>query len=169
MTTELPSKHLLTPNVVNGIPFFRRINWWPWITLVMVLIIVVGIIFFMRRTSNTPKDILTDLSIPEEKKNNTTKDQSFQAVFLDNGQVYFGKLLEQNNAFYRLENVFYFKQNSSPGTEKKQPDSPLVKLGLEVHGPKDFMEISKAHILFIEDLRADSQVLKAIEEYQNKK
>jgi hypothetical protein len=42
----------------------------------------------------------------------------------------------------------------------------LVKLGNELHGPVDEMHISKAQILFYEDLKTDGQVVKAIQAYK---
>lgn len=93
----------------------------------------------------------------------------YQAIFLDNGQVYFGKLVRREGDFYRLEDVFYFKQNSqTPGAAKDQnQDVSLSKLGSEVHGPEDFMEINRDHIIFIEDLQDDSKIVKAITEYKS--
>jgi hypothetical protein len=41
----------------------------------------------------------------------------------------------------------------------------LVKLGNELHGPKDEMTINKAHIIFVEDLKADGKVVTAIDKY----
>jgi len=42
----------------------------------------------------------------------------------------------------------------------------LIKLGNEIHGPADSMIITKDHILFIEQLKDDSKVVRAIKEYQ---
>jgi hypothetical protein len=89
----------------------------------------------------------------------------YQAVFLDNGQTYFGKLSRKGD-FYRLSNVYYidFRQNPQDPAASAA-DMKLVKLGGEVHGPEDFMDINKDHVLFIEDLSEESKVAKAIAEY----
>ena len=42
----------------------------------------------------------------------------------------------------------------------------LVKLGDELHGPADKMEINRDQILFIEDLKPNSQVVMAIKNYK---
>ena len=89
----------------------------------------------------------------------------YQAVFLDNGQVYFGKL-KTGNDFYELTDVFYL-QAGSAGVD--QASLSLLKLGNEAHGPEDKMQINKDHVLFIEDMKSDSKVVSAIQEYKSKK
>ncbi len=90
--------------------------------------------------------------------------EGYQAVFVDNGQTYFGKLQKTRGDFYLLTNVFYLSpgSNTSPGS-----NLALSKLGLEAHGPEDKMEINKDHILFIETMKNDSKVVQAIEAYKN--
>lgn len=95
---------------------------------------------------------------------------SYQAVFLSNNQVYFGKLSSANAQYPILRDIYYL-QITQPLQPKDEtaPPSPninLVKLGSEIHGPLDEMRINRDHILFIEDLKADSQVAKAIEDYK---
>src|SRR3989338_9567910 len=50
----------------------------------------------------------------ESKKIN---DKQYQAVFLNNGQVYFGKIQGLNNKYVDLTNVFYIENNASTGTQ----------------------------------------------------
>lgn len=84
---------------------------------------------------------------------------AYQAVFLNNGQVYFGKLSNENGQYPKLRDVFY--------VQVTQPQNiNLVKLGSELHGPTDEMKISRTQILFIENLRADSQVVQSILQYK---
>ncbi len=42
----------------------------------------------------------------------------------------------------------------------------MVKLGNELHGPEDEMFITKEHVLFYEDMKADGKVMQAIKEYK---
>jgi len=91
----------------------------------------------------------------------------YSAVFLDNNQVYFGKLSVGAGAFVTLRDIFYLQVNPSA----QQPintsrDISLVKLGNELHGPTDEMSINRSHILITEPLRQDSQVVQAIERYK---
>ena len=86
--------------------------------------------------------------------------KTYQAIFLDNGQVYFGLLERSRTDFYRLKDVYYIEQGFSALEPKA--DISLRKLGAEVHGPQDFMDINKEHILFIEDMGENSKVVQAI-------
>ncbi|MDB5266447.1 MAG: hypothetical protein JWN89_262 [Parcubacteria group bacterium] len=92
----------------------------------------------------------------------------FQAVFLTDGQVYFGKLDSYNSRFVLLKNVYYLKAAS--GLQQSTADTKsglnLIKLGGEAHGPEGDMYIAKDKILFLENLKNDSAVVKAIKNTQ---
>ena len=97
----------------------------------------------------------------------------YQAIFLTNGQVYFGRASNLNANYVILNDVYYLQvsQVLQPVQGKKEPQPQqsvnLAKLGItELHKPKDEMRINRAQIIFIEDLADDSQVIKAIEEYK---
>ena len=94
----------------------------------------------------------------------------FQAVFLSNNQVYFGKLERSTSQYPVLKEVFYLQitQTLQPRDETAPPaqNVSLVKLGGELHGPEDAMVINRDHILFYEDLKADSQVTTAIKQFK---
>lgn len=101
----------------------------------------------------------------------------FQAVFLTNGQVYFGKLSNVQNQYVTLENIYYLqvtpvlqtKTEGQPGSQasSQQQQLSLVKLGNELHGPVDKMSINRDQILFFEDLKDDGRVVKAIREFEH--
>ncbi len=108
----------------------------------------------------------------------------YQAVFLANGQVYFGKMQGEKGDYMKLANIYYLQvqQAVQPATSVKdekgnvvqqpastsQPDIRLVKLGSELHGPEDMMYIAKNQILFYEDLKDDSRVVQAINAFEKK-
>lgn len=108
---------------------------------------------------------------------------AYQAVFLTNGQVYFGKLSASNNNWVELSDIYYLqvtqnlqqattdvtKAPTSTGTAApNQSNIQLVKLGSELHGPTDKMHIDRDKILFWEDMKDDSKVVQAIGQYKNK-
>lgn len=93
-----------------------------------------------------------------------TPEAAFQAVFLTNGQVYFGSMQDTGGPFVQLSNVFYLQQDAEDAATEQ--DLALVKLGNELHGPEDTMHINRDHILFIEDLKDNSRVVQAIEGYR---
>ena len=134
----------------------KRGSPWVWIIVVLILI-VVGAIWWYRSTGL--------LGNSDQGSESSIGSGEYQAVFLDNGQVYFGKL-KTGNDFYELTDVFYL-QTGSAGVD--QASLSLLKLGNEAHGPEDKMQINKDHVLFIEDMKSDSKVVSAIQEYKSKK
>jgi hypothetical protein len=95
----------------------------------------------------------------------------YQAVFLQNGQVYFGKISTMNGRFMNLQNVFYLNSQSQSSdstqtsTNNKSDQFTLIKLGCELHGPYDQMIINRDQITFWENLKTDGQVVKTINEW----
>lgn len=89
----------------------------------------------------------------------------WQAVFLSNGQVYFGRLENYNRGYARLTSVYYLRAADAlqQGGGEANQSINLVKLGGELHGPEDEMFIPKDKIQFWENLKASSQVVRAIE------
>jgi len=94
-----------------------------------------------------------------------------QAVFLTNGQVYFGKLKSIGNDYLVLDNIYYLQvqqsvQNGTTTTSTDQNQAQLVKLGNELHGPEDEMQISSKQVLFWENLKNDGKVAQSIAKYK---
>jgi hypothetical protein len=126
--------------------------------IVALAIILVGVKICVAR--NTAADLL-----PAD---------AYQAVFLSNGQVYFGHLSSVGN-HYRLDDVYYIRQdvqdtsdtNSNSNTNSTSTDDSqfsVIRLGEEIHQPENLMVINKSDVMFWENLQADSRVLDAIEE-----
>lgn len=97
----------------------------------------------------------------------------YQAVFLDNGQVFFGKLKNTDGSYLRLEKAYYTKKQDLPtdATEEQKAavanNVSLVKVGDEVYGPENVMMVRSEQILFWQNLSADSKVAKAIDSAKN--
>lgn len=94
----------------------------------------------------------------------------YQAVFLNGGQVYFGKITTLNDKFVRLNDIYYLRVNQQVqpdgSTKATNQDISLVKLGCELHGPQDNMVINQSQVIFWENLKADGQVAKAVADFQ---
>jgi hypothetical protein len=95
-----------------------------------------------------------------------------QAVFLSNGQVYFGKIKSVNKEYVSLQQIYYLNVNQQvqPNQKTDTSDSSnqsvsLVKLGCELHGPTDQMIINRDQVTFWENLKTDGQVTKAITQW----
>jgi hypothetical protein len=84
----------------------------------------------------------------------------YQAVFLTNGATYFGKLQPQGDDWFLLSDVFYLSVSDQSGTQ-------LIKRGSEAQGPKEPMIISREQVLFIENLRDDSDIVALIKKFKS--
>ncbi|MBU0546314.1 hypothetical protein KKA13_03615 [Patescibacteria group bacterium] len=119
---------------------------------IIIVLLVAGTGFFVWKSKAQPK--------------------GYQAVFLSNGQVYFGKATDKDSKYVKMTNIYYLQLKQPLQSQNldtlNQTDLALIKLGNELHGPTDRMEINRDHILFIEDLRPDSKVAQAIEKYSAK-
>ncbi len=88
-------------------------------------------------------------------------ESKWQAVFLSNNQVYFGRLTSVDANYVALSHVYYLRtandlENQSSGSLN------LIKLGGEVHGPEDPIYIPKGSILFWENMKESSRVVQTI-------
>jgi hypothetical protein len=92
------------------------------------------------------------------------------AVFLSNGQVYFGNISTEDDRSLTLNNVYYIQTKGGQNADVPavSTDVALVKLGNELHGPEDYMEINRSSVLFIEKLKQSGKVAQAINSYQTK-
>jgi len=93
----------------------------------------------------------------------------YQAVFLTNGQVYFGKLTNVSKDFFKLNNIYYLTQNSSTdskGTTTTDGNYTLVKLGCQqIHDPYDQMVIETNQVSFWENLQDSGKVVTSINQF----
>ena len=127
--------------------------------VVVVLLLVLGFLFRDR------------LGVILNRNNAELSD--YQAVFLTNGQVYFGKISQTRDTYVVFRDIYYLQVNKQLQPADTQTASQsqlsLIKLGNELHGPDDLMHINRDQILFFEDLKSDGRVAQAITEYQKNK
>jgi hypothetical protein len=81
----------------------------------------------------------------------------YQAVFLANGQTYFGRYYDRIGAYAKIEDVYYLQQTESPNPDQA-PDTKLVRRGRELHAPAPRMLVPKSAVLFVEDLKDASPI-----------
>lgn len=106
-------------------------------------------------------------SSPLESKLVDTK--KYQAVFLNNGQVYFGNITSLNKQYVRLNNIYYLTQTSTTTNGQTATDGnyTLQKLGCQqIHYPYDQMVINRDQVTFWENLNDGGQVVTKIKEFQ---
>lgn len=84
----------------------------------------------------------------------------YQAVFLTNGSTYFGRLQQQGDEWFVLTDVFYLSVSEDSAPQ-------IIKRGSEPQGPREPMIIPQAQVLFIENLRDDSEIVAAIKRFKS--
>ncbi|HVW07704.1 MAG TPA: hypothetical protein VHC90_03935 [Bryobacteraceae bacterium] len=89
----------------------------------------------------------------------------YQAVLLNGGQVYYGKLENASGMYPVLRDVFYVVRKEDP--QNHQVANILVRRGKELHGP-EYMVLSRQSILFIEPVKEDSEIGRSIAARKNK-
>ncbi len=89
----------------------------------------------------------------------------FQAVFLTNGQAYFGHISEIGESSLVLEDIYYFKAS---GEAVSGQQLNLVRLEDEIYGPEDVIHISNSQVSYWQNLRSDSQVVKMINQLEGR-
>lgn len=132
----------------------------PWIVLAVVVVLALAALAFVFRGSFGPK---TDSGL-----------SGYQAVFLTNGQVYFGKMGRGSSDYVTMTDIYYLQENGQQqGSSTAQqaaaaanPQLSLVKLGNELHGPQDLMFINRSQILFYENMESSGKVAQAIAAYK---
>jgi len=124
--------------------------------------IIVGLIAVGFVAGILGSSLLTDwLKYDRYNKRDFIDLDAYQAVFLTSDQIYFGQLKNIGADYLLLSDVYYVKVTESGGQ--------LVKLGaIEPHGPTDKMIINKDQVLFWENMRFDSQVVKTIQSMKQK-
>ena len=133
-------------NEVVAIPMGAIRRTVAWIVAIAVVAIIGAMIW-------QQKDRFVAAAPPVDKN-------SYQSVFLVTNQVYFGKLqIDGDN--YLLTDVFYLSQPADPAAKGQ-----LVKRGNELHGPKEPMVIPSRSVLFLENMRDDSEVVVAIKAFK---
>jgi hypothetical protein len=160
---------MAAPGVGGGKkPTSRR----TWIVCGVAVVVVLAVIAGAMCMHNRHK------AFNENKNINASE---YQAVFLTNGQVYFGKLSDLNNKYVTISDIYYLQvqqgqngtdgkslQNASNSTDTNAQVS-LAKLGGELHGPEDKMHIASDQVLFWENLTGGGKVTQAINAYQKSK
>jgi len=95
-------------------------------------------------------------------------DTEYKAVFLDNGQVFFGRIEEAGPSYLVLKDVYYVRsQVIEREKDKNEVTNTLIKRGSEWHGP-DRMYINSNHITLIEPVSPSSRVGELIKEASKK-
>lgn len=142
------------PRRIKIISFGKNKKWLKRVVVGIAVVIVVALFFIFGGVENSDYD----------------KDK-WQTVFLNNGQVYFGHIVESGAGEVILRDVYY-PQKPVPlqqGTDTvQQGDFTIVKFGGEIYGTEDEMRINGDTVLFIANLKDDSKIIQAIKKHKDK-
>ncbi len=148
------------------------------VTVILILVLIFVVLLVVSKFTDV--NILGLSKSDQAETSAPAKASDWQAVFLTNGQVYFGKLKGENSNYPTLEDVYYLQVQEVPiqpaqaasneegvqEAQQTQQQMILVKFGTEMHRPMDKMYINKDHVLMYEDLSEESAVVKAIKNYK---
>ncbi len=125
-------------------PLFKVTAW-----LLVVIIIAAGAVYGFILYNKKPA---ADLS-----------SSNYYAVFLQNGEVYFGELAGDSQNELRLRNPYFLQTNGEdPQTVLATSGFVIMKVAKQQHQPVNEMYINKIHVIYREPLRADSQLVESI-------
>lgn len=134
--------------------WFRLLNI---VILIGIAILVAAVALTFTRTSSNSEFKLV-------------QNDKYQAVFLNNGQVYFGNIKEMDSKNLVLSNIYYLTQNTTTGSDGQQTadgNYTLVKLGCQqIHDPYDQMVINRDQVTFWENLQDKGSVVSKINEFK---
>jgi len=95
---------------------------------------------------------------PVSELSKQIKSDRFQALFLTNGQVYFGHLSLVDESNYKLTDTYYLSQQVNITTSTADLSNvKITKLGAETHRPENAMVIPREQVLFFENLQDAAQ------------
>jgi hypothetical protein len=135
----------------------------PVLLSLAALALVAGSFYFLTKANSEASE-----TVQIKKISNSNP---WYAVKLLDGDIIYGKITDINTDPLIIDSVYYNydQKRSENDTGQKKPvnetgDLRLVKRGNETHGPDGKLQVFRAQVVFMENLRADSKVLRVIEE-----
>lgn len=125
---------------------------WLTATLIVLIIVLAGAWVFVNRTPQVQKEY------------------KFKAVHLDDGQVYYAKVVKEDAMYIYLDDVYYIvtQGQTVPAQEEGGEDQTvqvpvLVRRGQEIHQPTGLMQVNRDKVVEMEDIGDSSEVMKEIQ------
>jgi len=133
------------------------------ITIILAAVIVImGAVFFLTKDDGNGNGNVAGV--------NESAGSGWYSVKLMNGEVYYGQIDDLGSDPVIIRNVYYnydqLNQEESGEQKGETANLRLVKRGKETHGPDGSMSLVRTQIVYMEPLKGDSKVLKAILDYE---
>ena len=105
---------------------------------------------------------------PNSSKPHVNMEPKWYMVKLMNNEIYYGLIGDTTADPIVIKSVYYnYDQlNSDKEAQADTGNLRLVKRGKEMHGPDGTLSVVRAQVVFMEPLKEDSKVLKAILNYE---
>lgn len=114
----------------------------------------------------------TNFHVLSASQENKLARAKLQAVFLTNGQIYFGALSRHGIGYWRLDRAHYLQTSKVPvvpsadaqegAVPREETRTTLMKAGDDIHRPENTLFIPTDNILFWQNLRGDSPIAQTI-------
>jgi hypothetical protein len=112
---------------------------------------------------------------PVPKPAESFNGNAWYGVFINNNEAFVGHIKEADTQNITMSHIYYLtleakdaSGNTIPTPSAEQFKPFIKKLGQEVYGPKDVIQINRQNVRYYSELRDDSDVVKAIVAYENK-
>ena len=113
---------------------------------------------------------IVNLSPSSAAASTTFNKDSYYAVFLNNKEAFVGHITDLNASSINMSSLYYLTFDPPtdaagkpiPNANPNDYKPALKKLGQEVWGPKDAVQINRQNMEYYTELRADSPIVKAI-------
>lgn len=94
------------------------------------------------------------------------KKSRYQSVLLSDGRLLIGRVRNGDERYLLLRDTYFIRESQAPASGKKpaQPQREVKPISEQLHGPEPHILISRDKIVSIENLRKDSQAVRAIEQ-----
>lgn len=94
------------------------------------------------------------------------KKSRYQSVLLSDGRLLIGKVRNGDAHYLQLRDTYFIQESQEPASDKKpaQPTREVKSISEQLQGPERNMLVSREHVVSIENLREDSQAVRAIEQ-----
>jgi len=130
--------------------------------LVIILPLIVGGIYY---SFKAPRKSLSGVRVQQTAKSKQeNQPQKRQAVFLTNGQVYFGFVLDADKPIVTIKDAYAVKADDLLPTDETNEKRQIImtKTSNELHNPEDAMYVNRDHILFYQTISDQSKVNETI-------
>jgi hypothetical protein len=86
----------------------------------------------------------------------------YQAITLDSGEIYFGRLQPLEDGFYELRDAHFARQQAS--STAKDAETELVPVTEQPHHPRGVLFVAARHLVLAQPLDPDSSMARQLDE-----